>query len=98
MLSLRLRNDSVAWRAFKEGEGTLVHLDRDEIHSLNATGAVLIKRLKTGATTEELATALCEEFEVDRETAMRDVGAFVERLRESDLVEEVDLAGGGIER
>ena len=90
MLSLRLRSDSVAWRAFKEGEGTLVHLDRDEIDSLNATGAVLIKRLKAGATTEELAEALCKEFEVDWETAMRDATAFVERLRESDLVEEVD--------
>jgi coenzyme PQQ synthesis protein D (PqqD) len=90
MHSVRLRSSSVAWRAFKEGDGTLVHLDRDEIHSLNATGAVLIKRLTTGATTEELVEALCQEFEVDRETATRDALAFIEHLRESDLVEEVD--------
>jgi hypothetical protein len=94
MHSVRLRNDSVAWRAFKEGEGTLVHLERDEIHSLNATGVLLIERLKKGATTEELTLALCERFDVDADTARRDAVAFVESLRDSGLIDEVDLGEG----
>ena len=93
MRSLRLRSGSVAWRAF-QGEGTLVHLERDEIHSVNAAATLLIERLKEGATVEELAAVLCKEFEVDEETARRDAVAFVEQLRESEVVEDVELAGG----
>jgi hypothetical protein len=91
MPSLRLRSESVAWRAFQE-EGTLVQLERDEIHSVNAAASLLIERLKDGATLEDLAFALCERFEVDEETARRDAIAFVERLRETQVVEEVDSA------
>jgi hypothetical protein len=84
---MRLRNGSVAWRAF-QGEGTLVHLERDEIHSVNAAATLIIEKLKAGATLEELVAALCEKFEVDEETARRDAQAFVGQLRESDVLEE----------
>jgi hypothetical protein len=86
---MRLRSESVAWRAF-QGEGTLVHLERDEIHSVNAAASVLIERLKNGATLDQLVAALCEEFDVNEETARRDVGAFVEQLRETGALEDVD--------
>jgi Coenzyme PQQ synthesis protein D (PqqD) len=89
MPSLRLRSGSVAWRAF-QGEGTLVHLERDEIHSMNATATLLIERLKTGATVEDLCAALCKEFEVDPETARRDAVAFIEQLRATESVEDID--------
>ncbi len=93
MPSLRLRSESVAWRAF-QGEGTLVHLERDEIHSVNAAATLLIERLKEGATVEQLTSALCEAFEVDQETARRDALAFVAQLRETEVVEDVDSRPG----
>ena len=92
MPSLRLRSGSVAWRAF-QGEGTLVHLERDEIHSMNATATLLIERLRTGATVEELSAALCKEFEVDPDTVRRDAVAFVEQLRATESVEDIESDG-----
>ena len=92
MPSLRLRSGSIAWRAFQD-EGTLVHLERDEIHSVNATATVLIERLKAGATVEDLIALLCSEFEVDEETARRDAAAFVDQLRESEVIEDVGSGG-----
>jgi PqqD family protein of HPr-rel-A system len=88
MPSYRLREGAVAWRAF-DGEGTLLHLDRQEIHAMNAAATVLIERMRGGksASAEELATRLREEFEVDEDTAKRDVSAFLERLREAELLD-----------
>ena len=46
MQSFRLRDGAVAWRAF-DGEGTLLHLDRQEIHGMNAA-ATAIQQAYTG--------------------------------------------------
>jgi hypothetical protein len=93
MQSFRLREESVAWRAF-EGEGTLLHLDRQEIHQLNETGTVLIERLRGGsASAEDLAVELAQTFEVDDETARRDVGSFLDTLRAAELVEVTEQGG-----
>jgi PqqD family protein of HPr-rel-A system len=93
MPSYRLREGAVAWRAF-DGEGTLLHLDRQEIHAMNAAATVLIERMRGGAVSEEeLVARLQEEFEVDEDTARRDVSAFLERLREADVLDVTDQSG-----
>ena len=98
MASFRLRESAVAWRAFTDGgphgdtrEGTLLHLDRQEIHAMNAAATVLIERMREAGSgtvsADELAARLREEFDVDEDTAKRDVSAFLERLREADVLD-----------
>lgn len=60
----------------------------NQIMSLNETGAFLWDLLEKEADRETLVSALPKEFEVDRETAERDVDAFLAQLREKALIDE----------
>lgn len=57
-----------------------------KMFSLNSSGRVLWQRLP--ATPAELATALCEAFEVSREDALEDSQAWLSALVSSGLVDE----------
>ena len=60
----------------------------NQIMSLNETGAFLWGLLEKGSDREALIDALPREFEVDRETAQKDVDAFLAQLREKALIDE----------
>lgn len=60
--------------------------DFNGIINLNETGAFLWKILESGATEEELVKKLTEEYDVDEETAKKDVGKFVAKLAEANLL------------
>lgn len=54
--------------------------------TLNETGAALWKRLEQPAELTDLTRALLDEFEVDEQTAAQAAAAFVEKLKERDLL------------
>ena len=56
------------------------------IVNLNETGAFLWKALEQGATKEELLEKLTAEYDVDEDTAKKDIDAFVAKLEEAKLV------------
>ena len=60
----------------------------NEIMSLNETGAFLWEQLKTGAEPADLTASLVREYEVDEETAEKDVETFLGRLREKGMIDE----------
>lgn len=65
------------------------NIDFDAIFSLNETGAFLWREaLKGDFTVQTLADALLQEYEVEPDTALKDVSAFVDKLREQKLIEE----------
>lgn len=55
---------------------------------LNASGVVLWKHLEQGAQQSELADALLEKYDITREQAEADVGAFLKPLLEVGAVTE----------
>lgn len=55
--------------------------------NLNETGAFLWKLLENGSTEELMVEALLKEYDVDCETAKKDVGVFINKLKEAKLVE-----------
>lgn len=55
--------------------------------NLNSTGAFLWKQLENEVTEEELIDKLIEEYEIDRETAKKDISGFLQRLREANLLD-----------
>lgn len=55
---------------------------------LNETGLFLWKLLISDTDTNKLTKALTEEYNVDENTAKSDVEHFVEKLRNSDLLDE----------
>ena len=63
-------------------------LDFNGMITLNGTAAFLWKRLEQGATEEELAAAILENYEdVDEAEAKKSVADFLEKLREVDCLE-----------
>lgn len=55
--------------------------------NLNETGAFLWKRLEDDCSENELVDALLSEYNVNRETAEKDVKAFTDKLKEANLLE-----------
>jgi pyrroloquinoline quinone biosynthesis protein D len=81
----RLRRAAdAAWRRV-EDEVAVISMDANRIRLLNRIGSFLWERCE-GATVDELAEAVCARYEVDAQTARRDVAAFVDDLRARGLV------------
>jgi hypothetical protein len=82
---LRLR-PGVDWRDV-QGEVVALDVGRSVYVATNVAGAVLWSRLSEGATRQDLARALVDEFDVADHTAEADVDRFLDRLHELDLIE-----------
>jgi hypothetical protein len=62
--------------------------DSGQYWNLNPTGALVLRALLDGGTTDQAAQALTEEYAVDTDTASRDVVDLVDGLHSAGLVEE----------
>ncbi|MBE7011579.1 MAG: PqqD family protein [Ruminococcaceae bacterium] len=56
--------------------------------NLNDSGAFLWKLLENGATQDELLEKMLEEYDVDEKTAKEGINAFINKIREADLLDE----------
>ncbi|MBE6538639.1 MAG: PqqD family protein [Ruminococcaceae bacterium] len=54
---------------------------------LNETAHLMWKKIEEGFEAEAVADAVCEEYDVSKETALRDVTAFVKKLEEAGILE-----------
>jgi len=70
-------------------DGELVILDRNGglVHQLNRTATYIWERCKGEHTVGEIGSQVCEMFEIDRETALRDVIETVRQLRKVGLLQ-----------
>jgi hypothetical protein len=57
------------------------------IHSFNGSGGFLFKHIATNAPIESLVAAMVNEYDVDENTAARDIISFLKSLSEKGLVE-----------
>ena len=55
--------------------------------ALSESGALLWERLRADASVDDLVEVLLAEYEVERDRAEKDVRAFVDYLRDNDLIE-----------
>jgi hypothetical protein len=70
--------------------------DLASIYSFNGTGTLIWKMLESPRTLSELATAVADEYEVERAQAELDVTGFVNEMKSVGLVEvpvSVAMAG-----
>lgn len=80
-----MRTAGVTWQEI-EGELVILDLERSVYLTTNGSGALLTKLLVQERTEGDLADALVDEFSIDRETALRDVRAFVDSLTQKKLL------------
>lgn len=86
MDELRVDAAQVEWRAMSDEEIVVLHVPSSTYLAVAGVGVALWPRLLDGATEEELVHAVTDRFDVDAETAQRDVGAFLAQLREQQLL------------
>lgn len=55
--------------------------------TLNETGAFIWKAIEDGKSESDVAKAIAEEYEIDEETALRDVKAFIIKMSEAGVLE-----------
>lgn len=55
---------------------------------LNASGVFLFEQLMEDKTEDDLVKAMTEKYEVDKETARKDVQSFVETLAKPGIIKE----------
>ena len=68
-------------------EIVLVHLQSDEMYSLNPTGARAWELLSEGRDSDAIEAALSDEYDIDREEARRELETLVDELERHQLVE-----------
>lgn len=56
------------------------------IFMLTDSGKLLWDKIREGVESEELVKALIEEYEIDEETASKDVSEFLERLKSYEII------------
>jgi hypothetical protein len=80
-LSRLLSSEAVSQTRLADHSGVILDIDSLQIFSVNETGMCLVEALREGIDDHDgLVRRIVDEFEVDRETAARDVDAFVDEL------------------
>jgi len=71
-----------------EGEGILIHMKVDEVFSVNGTGVYILKAIARQISSSRIASEMTEVFQIDIDTAERDVQVFLNLLLERGIIEE----------
>ncbi len=66
-------------------------LEFNGMMNLNETGAFLFRKMIDGTTREDLIKDLTDEYDVDVETATKDVDDFIEKVEKENLFENETL-------
>jgi hypothetical protein len=82
---LRLRPEAVAWRDV-DGEVIALGLESSTYFGTNASGSILWRRLAEGTNRTELIETLVRTFGLEQAQAQTDVDAFLDDLRDRDLL------------
>ena len=84
-MTFKLRDDALHWRQI-EDEVVAVDMKTAAYLGANPAGALLWGALVDGATKDELAILLVDEFSIDESRATADVDAFLAQLDEAGLL------------
>jgi len=73
-------------------EVAILELDQGVYYGLNDTGSFLWNLMQKPVRVNEMRAALVEEFDVDADTAEKDLLRVLADLRDAGLIEHVDLS------
>ena len=72
----------------REIGAVIIDYETNKFYETNDTGTRIVQLLRESKAAEEIIAAICQEYEVDSETAQTDLDEFFEKLRKYKLVEE----------
>lgn len=68
-------------------EVVMLSVPNGEYYNLNSMGSYIWKKLEIPMTLGDLITNLCEEFEVEEQLCLQETKAFIEGLKEKNIVQ-----------
>jgi hypothetical protein len=77
-----------------DGESVLLDRASGRVHQFNRTASFIWSRLDGRTSPRDVAAAVAEAFDVEPETAGRDVDALLEQFRALELLESEEPRGG----
>lgn len=80
-----VQNEKVAYRVI-EGSAVLVNPESSSLYWLNAVATRIWELADGRNSAEQMALVLCEEFEVDLETAIRDTEKMVRKFSDMGML------------
>jgi Coenzyme PQQ synthesis protein D (PqqD) len=83
---MQLRGTDITWREV-DGEMVILDLVSSTYLTTNRTGAFMLRSLVEERSYDQLVDALVEEFDISQHLAETDVAAFVDLLRDNNLLE-----------
>ena len=78
------RNPSILWREL-DGEAVLLSPSAGSSYNLNQVGTFIWKLLDGQHSTEDIAIALCQDYEVEYEQALQDIERLLIELQNNNL-------------
>lgn len=81
------RNSSILWREL-DGDAVLLSPSAGSSYNLNQVGTFIWKMLDGEHTSENIAAAICQMYEVEYEQALQDVENILVELRSNNLLNE----------
>lgn len=81
------RNTKILWREL-DGEAVLLSPQAGCSYNLNQIGTFIWKMLDGDHTPEQIATAICESYEVEYDQALNDVESIIAELNQHELLNE----------
>jgi hypothetical protein len=88
------RHPDTAFRKIGDEGGLVVLPGRAEVKVLNPVGIAVYALLDGTRDLDALSQAIAEQFDVEPDTARRDVEAFVADLRRAGMIEEAGTPAG----
>jgi methyltransferase-like protein len=79
------KNENIPWRLI-DAEAILVDIKEGESIYLNEVGTFIWNSLDGKNTVKEIVECICDNFDIDLETAKRDTIKFLETLLEKKLI------------
>ena len=80
------RNGTVLWREL-DGEAVLLDPAEGCTYNLNRVGTLIWKLIDGDHTASDIASAICQEFEVEHEQALQDVEHLFDEMRQHKLLQ-----------
>jgi hypothetical protein len=81
-----------------DGEVLLLDIESNQIHQLNETASFIWRNCRDAASVLEITRSLAGKFDVDEETAAKDVAAVLDKLQTLNLIIPCNSMPGGPQR
>lgn len=83
-MAYKLRKD-VKWKRI--GDESLLLIPKDgEFYKINGVGTIIFESLSDGKDVEDIAKLISSSFEVDAETASKDIAEFIDDMKDKKII------------